>query len=213
MCVCVGYLRIFKLTKALGSACCFLGAGIRCLDRRCNLMHLELGLGARLLVRGGRDVSVVLFIRLVGREETGVGENARKGIQLSLIEGRRIARAVIVAVLLVAGIEAIVVEIAAQALRYALLIGTASELFVLAHQALLVLVLAARAVLDVVALPLLGNAAAIVALELVAVAKVAPARRILALVRLMRIRILAAVEQLAQLVRVGYRNGTGLQNG
>lgn len=213
MCVCVGYLRIFKLTKALGSASCFLGASIRCLDRRCDLMHLELGLGARLLVRGGRDVSVELFIRLVGREETGVGENARKGIQLSLIEGRHIARAVIVAVLLVAGIEAIVVEIAAQALRYALLIGTASELFVLAHQALLVLVLAARAVLDVVALPLLGNAAAIVALELVAVAKVAPARRILALVRLMRIRILAAVEQLAQLVRVGNRNGTGLQNG
>lgn len=83
----------------------------------------------------------------------------------------------------------------------------------LAHQTLLILVLAAGTVLDVVALPLLWNAAPVVTLELIAIAKVTPACGILAFVRLMGIRILAAVEQFAQLVRVRDDNGTGLQYG
>lgn len=176
-------------------------------------MQLEFGLGASLLIRCGRNVCVELLIGFVGGEEAGVGEDAWKGIQFGLIEGCCISRSIVIAILLIAGVKAIVIEITTLTLRDALLIGTTTELLVLTHQTLFVLILAAHTILDIVALPLLRDAAAIVTLELIGVTIVTPSRWILTLVRLVRVRILTAVEEFTQLIRVGNRNGTGLQYG
>lgn len=207
------------LTKALGSSLRFLCAGI---ERNCNchrrrrrsyLMQLEFGLGASLLIRCGRNVCVELFIGLVWREEAGVGEDAWKGIQFGLIEGCCISRSIIITILLIARVKAVVGEITTLTLRDALLIGATTELLVLTHQTLFVLILPAHAILDIVALPLLRDAAAIVTLELIGEAIVTPSRWILTLVHLMRVWILTAVEEFTQFIRVGNRNGTGLQYG
>lgn len=176
-------------------------------------MQLEFGLSASLLIRCGRNVCVELLIGLVWREKAGIGEDAWKGIQFGLIEGCCISRSIIIAILLIAGVKAIVVEITTLTLRDAFLIGATTELLVLTHQTLFVLILSAHAILDIVALPLLWDAAAIVTLELIGEAIVTPSRWILTLVRLMRVWILTAVEEFTQFIRVGNRNGTGLQYG
>lgn len=62
------------------------------------------------------------------------------------------------------------------------------------HQTLFVFILTANTILDVVTLPLLWNAATIVALELIRVTIVTSPRRIIALVRLMCIGVLTTVE-------------------
>lgn len=176
-------------------------------------MQLELGLGARFLICCSRNISIELFIGLVRGEKAGIGEDAWKGVKLGLIKRRCITRTVIIAVLLIARVKAIVVEITAQTLRYALLIGATTELLMLTHQALFVFILTANTILDVVTLPLLWNAATIVALELIGVTIVTSPRGVITLVRLMCIGVLTTVEKFTQLIRVGNRNGTGLQYG
>lgn len=176
-------------------------------------MQLELGLGARFLICCSRNISIELLIGLVRGEKAGIGEDAGKGVKLGLIEGRCITRTVVITVLLITGVEAIVVEITAQTLRYALLIGATTELLMLTHQTLFVFILTANTIFYVVTLPLLGNAATIVALELIGITIVTSPRGIIALVRLMCIGVLTTVEKFTQLIRVCNRNGTGLQYG
>lgn len=157
-------------------------------------MQLELSLGAGFLICCSRNISVELLIGLVGGEKTGIGEDAWKRVEFGLIEGRCITRTVIIAILLITGVKAIVVEITAQTLRYALLIGATTELLMLTHQTLFIFILSANTILDVVTLPLLGNAATVVALELIGVTIVTSPRGIIALVRLMCIGVLTTVE-------------------